>query len=65
MAKKHYLAWRDVAKMFGCGRTKALHIIHELGPVYVGRSPCVTDEQVERRLAEDGEIRLDWRHMRT
>lgn len=55
-----YLGWRDVAELFGCKRSKALRIIHSLGPAYVGRSPCVTMGQIERALAESGEIKTDW-----
>ncbi len=60
-----FLTWKDVGEMLGCGRSKALAIVHALGPVYIGRTPLVTVEQIENHLAENGEIRIDWRHMRS
>lgn len=58
-----YLTWQDVAAQFSCGRTKAQRIIHQVGPVYIGRTPLLPKQKLEDYLAaNNGEIRIDWRY---
>lgn len=53
------LTWRDVSDVCKCGRSKALRIIHQLGPVYVGRQPLLPEERLRDALQAD--IKIDWR----
>jgi hypothetical protein len=56
-----YLSWKDIATKFQCGRNKALLVMHAVGPVYVGNRMFVRSSDVDRKLREDGEIRISWR----
>lgn len=57
---KPYLGWPDVAGMFGCGRSKAMLIMHEVGVVHVGRSAFVRASDLDAYLAEHGSIDVTW-----
>lgn len=59
--EERYLGWRDVASMFGCGRNKAMLVMHAIGPIYVGNRMYVRSSDLERKLGEEGEIRVCWR----
>jgi len=63
-SRTELMDWHDVARTFRCGRSKAMGIVHELGPIYIGRTPYVTETQLKERLAADGEIKVDWRRTR-
>ena len=53
------LTWRDVSRICNCGRSKALKIVHQLGPIYVGRQPLLPEERL--RDALQAGIKIDWR----
>lgn len=57
---EQYLDWRAVADMFRCGRSKAMLIIHAVGPVYVGHRVYVRASDLNSKIAEDGEIKVRW-----
>ncbi|MBQ9001453.1 MAG: hypothetical protein IJ087_06335 [Eggerthellaceae bacterium] len=58
--EKPYLGWPDVAEMFGCGRSKAMLIMHEVGVVHVGRSAFVRASDLDTYLADHGGIDVTW-----
>lgn len=59
--KSPYLSQGDIASLFGCGRSKALLIMHEIGTIRVGRTSLVRQGDLERYLDEhDGQIRVRW-----
>jgi hypothetical protein len=56
-----YIKEQDVRKLFGCGRSKALLIMHAVGTVKVGRTSYVRASDLDRYLSEhDGRIALQW-----
>ena len=56
-----YLNQEDIAALFGCGRSKALLIMHEVGTIRVGRTSLVRQGDLERYLDEHGgQIRVRW-----
>lgn len=55
-----YLQWPDVSRKLGCGRSKAILIIHEIGPVYIGRTACIREEDLDRHIAEHGGVKVKW-----
>lgn len=52
------LTWRDVSRICNCGRSKALKIVHQLGPIYVGRQPLLPASKLAKAL-ENG-FDIDW-----
>lgn len=59
--RERYITWHDLAEQFGCGRNKALRIMHMLEPTYVGRTPYTTEQKLEQYLADhNNEIKIDW-----
>lgn len=55
-----YLRWQDVSMMLGCGRSKAMLIINEIGPVHIGRTACVRADDLDRHIAEHGGVAVKW-----
>ena len=46
-----YIKEQDVRKLFGCGRSKALLIMHAVGTVKVGRTSYVRASDLDRYLS--------------
>ena len=57
---KPYLGWRDFCEMFGCGRSKAYLLMHEVGVVYVGHVAFVRTVDLDAHLDENGSIDIKW-----
>ena len=57
---KPYLGWRDVAELFGCGRSKALLLMHEVGVVHIGHAVFVRAEDLDAYIDEHGSIEITW-----
>ena len=57
---KNFLNWRDIAATFGCGKSKAMLIINEVGPIHVGQVSFVRSVDLQNYIAEHGEIRVTW-----
>ena len=57
---KNFLNWHDIAKIFGCGKSKAMLIINEIGAVHIGQVSFVRNADLESYLAENGEIKVTW-----
>ena len=53
---KPYLGWQDFARLFDCGRSKALLLMHEVGVVYIGHAVFVRANDLDAYLAERGSI---------
>lgn len=60
METKPFMRWEDIAGVCHCGRSKALLIIHRIGPVYIGRTPFVRTEDFAAYIAEHGGVALEW-----
>ncbi len=58
--KRVFMNWRDVSDVCLCGRSKAMLIIHEVGPVRIGRTVCVRADALERYIEEHGGIDIAW-----
>ena len=60
-AHSPFIKEADVRGLFGCGRSKALLIMHEVGTVKVGRTSYIKVGDLEKYLSEHGgRIRLHW-----
>lgn len=59
-AAKPFLGWHDVARIFDCGRSKALLIMHEVGVVYIGHAAFVRASDLDDYLAQHGSIDIAW-----
>lgn len=57
---KPFLGWQDFAVLFGCGRSKALLLMHEVGVVYIGHAVFVPADKLDDYLAEHGSIDITW-----
>lgn len=57
---KPYLGWQDFARLFDCGRSKALLLMHEVGVVYIGHAVFVRANDLDAYLAERGSIDITW-----
>lgn len=57
---KAFLGWQDFAEMFGCGRSKALLLMHEVGVIYIGHAVFVRAADLDAYLAEHGGIDITW-----
>lgn len=57
---KPFLGWRDFAEMFGCGRSKALLLMHEVSVIHVGHAVFVRAENLDAYLKEKGSIDITW-----
>ena len=57
---KNFLNWRDIAATFGCGKSKAMLIINEIGAIHIGQVSFVRSADLENYIAENGEIRVTW-----
>ena len=57
---KPYLGWQDFARLFDCGRSKALLLMHEVGVVYIGHAVFVRANDLDAYLAEHGSIDITW-----
>lgn len=57
---KAYLGWTDVAKMFGCGRSKAMLLMHAVGVVYIGHAAFVRASDLNDYIEEHGAIEIEW-----
>lgn len=57
---KPFLGWRDFTELFGCGRSKALLLMHAIGVVYIGNSVFVRAEDLDNYLQEHGSIDITW-----
>lgn len=57
---KPYLGWRDFAQLFGCGRSKALLLMHAVGVVYIGHEVFVRKADLDKHLEEHGSIDITW-----
>ena len=55
-----YLGWRDFARMFDCGRSKALLMMHEVGVVYIGHAVFVKQSVLDAYIDERGSIDITW-----
>lgn len=59
---RSYYTWRHIAAEFGCGRNKALKILH-MQPklIYIGRTPMVAIADFQQWLEEcNYEVRVQW-----
>lgn len=57
-----YVGWIYIKNIFGCGRNKAMKILH-MQPklIYVGRTPMVAKADFHEWLEECGnEIKVQW-----
>lgn len=57
---KPFLGWQDFARLFNCGRSKALLLMHEVGVVYIGHAVFVPASKLDDYLAEHGSIDITW-----
>lgn len=57
---KPYLGVEDIRELFGCGRSKALLLMHEVGVFYVGHVVYVKSSDVINHIAEKGGIKITW-----
>lgn len=57
---KPFLGWQDFARLFDCGRSKALLLMHEVGVVYIGHAVFVPADKLDDYLAEYGSIDITW-----
>ena len=57
---KPFLGWQDFAELFGCGRSKALLLMHEVGVTYIGHAVFVPASKLDEYLAEHGGIDITW-----
>lgn len=57
---KPFLGWQDFARLFNCGRSKALLLMHEVGVVYIGHAVFVRANDLGAYLAEHGSIDITW-----
>lgn len=57
---KPFLGWQDFARLFDCGRSKALLLMHEVGVVYIGHAVFVRANDLDACLAEHGSIDITW-----
>lgn len=57
---KPFLGWQDFARLFDCGRSKALLLMHEVGVVYIGHAVFVRTNDLDAYLAEHGSIDITW-----
>lgn len=57
---KPFLGWQDFARLFNCGRSKALLLMHEVGVVYIGHAVFVRANDLDAYLAEHGSIDVTW-----
>ena len=60
VSNKNFLNWHDIANMFGCGKSKAMLIINEVGPVHIGQVSFIKSTDLEDYLNEHGEIQVKW-----
>lgn len=57
---KPFLGWQDFARLFDCGRSKALLLMHEVGVVYIGHAVFVPANKLDDYLDEHGSIDITW-----
>lgn len=57
---KPFLNWKDVAEIFGCGRSKAQLLMQEVGVVYIGHAAFVRADDLDAYLNEHGSIEISW-----
>ena len=57
---KPFLGWQDFADLFGCGRSKALLLMHEVGVVHIGHAVFVRAVDLEAYLDEHDGIDITW-----
>ena len=57
---KPFLGWRDFARLFNCGRSKALLLMHEVGVTYIGHAVFVPSSKLDEYLTEHGGIDITW-----
>ena len=57
---KPFLNWRDFAEIFSCGRSKAQHLMQEVGVVYIGHAAFVRADDLDAYLNEHGSIEISW-----
>lgn len=57
---KPFLSWKDFSKIFGCGRSKALLLMQEVGVVYIGHAAFVRADDLDAYLDEHGSIDITW-----
>lgn len=55
-----FLGWPDICEIFGCGRSKAMLLMHEVGVIHIGRSVFVRASDLDAYLVEHGGIDVDW-----
>lgn len=56
-----FMTWNDIADVLGCGRNKALKILHmQPGLIYVGRTPMVSAADFRQWLSSTPQIKVDW-----
>ena len=57
---KNFLNWHDIAETFGCGKSKAMLIMNEIGTVHVGQVSFIRSTDLDNYITEHGEIRVTW-----
>lgn len=60
LPQKKYLDWNDICSLFGCGRSKAMLIMHAIGVVYIGSHAFITTDDLEEHLRLHGGINITW-----
>lgn len=57
---KPFLRVEDVRELFGCGRSKALLLMHEVGVFHVGHVVYVRSGDLVDHITERGGIEISW-----
>jgi len=57
---KPFLGVEDVRGLFGCGRSKALLLMHEVGVFYVGHVVYIKSGDLIDHITERGGIEVSW-----
>ena len=52
--------WKDVAELFGCGKSKALLLMKQIGIVRIGKTPFVRTEDMEAFVRDNNAVKLNW-----
>ena len=60
ISTKPFLGWEDFADLFGCGRSKALLLMHEVGVIYIGHAAFVRADDLDTYLTQHGSIDIVW-----
>lgn len=57
---KPLLGWRDIAELFGYGRSNALLLMHEIGVIHIGHNVFVRATDLDAYLEEKCSIDISW-----